>query len=122
LTSHFLTSSPPEFRTTAYKTRNTRASTSTSKDRGKASKLNESSPDSQEDSETPPSKHQKEEPDSQLPDQGYPALAITNHQFPDNNSQNSTSNSDDLSDTESRDSVTITTEPESEEAVMDISE
>ncbi|MCI63373.1 hypothetical protein A2U01_0084630, partial [Trifolium medium] len=81
LTSPFLASSPPEFRSTAYKTRNVRATASTSKDRGKASSLNEPSPDSQENPETPPSKYQKEDPDSQLPDQGYSALAITSHHF-----------------------------------------
>ncbi|MCI58349.1 hypothetical protein A2U01_0079604, partial [Trifolium medium] len=90
------------------------ATASTSKDRGKASSLNESSPYFQENPETPPSKYQKEEPDSQLPDQGYSALAITSHHFPDTTSQNSTPDDDDQSSTRSKDSSTLAAGSESE--------
>ncbi|MCH83771.1 polyprotein-like, partial [Trifolium medium] len=78
LTSPFLASSA-EYRTTAYKTRSTRATTSTSKDKGKAVNLNGSSTDSQDNPETPPTKYQKEKRDLQPPNQGYPSMAITSH-------------------------------------------
>ncbi|MCI19542.1 hypothetical protein A2U01_0040699, partial [Trifolium medium] len=82
LTSPFLASSP-EYVTTAYKARSTRATASTSRDKGKTVSLNGSSTDSQDNPEAPPSKYQKEEQDSQPPDQGYPALAITSHRVSD---------------------------------------
>ncbi|MCI37165.1 hypothetical protein A2U01_0058389, partial [Trifolium medium] len=105
-----------------YRTRNIRPTASTSKDRGKVASLNESSPESQDNPETPPSKYQKEEPDSQQPDQIYPSLAITNHHSPDDTSQNSTSSDNDQNYTESEDSSTIAAESEPEETIMNISE
>ncbi|MCI59284.1 hypothetical protein A2U01_0080539 [Trifolium medium] len=48
LTSPFLASSPPEFMPTAYRTRNIKATATTSKGKGKAVSLNESSTDSQD--------------------------------------------------------------------------
>ncbi|MCH83046.1 polyprotein-like [Trifolium medium] len=122
LTSPFLTASLPEFMPSTYRARNIRATASISKDKGKAASLNESSPDSQDNPETPPSKYQKEEPDSQQPDQIYPSLAITNHYSPNDTSQNSTSSDNDQNYTESEDSSIIAAESEPEETVMNISE
>ncbi|MCH85326.1 polyprotein-like, partial [Trifolium medium] len=83
LTSPFLASSPLEFMPSAYRTKSTRDTVSNSKNKGKAVSLNGSSTDSQDNPEAPPSKYQKEEQESQPPDQGYPALAITSHRVSD---------------------------------------
>ncbi|MCI28952.1 polyprotein-like [Trifolium medium] len=109
---------------TAYKSKGTKGTSSTSKDRGKTVCLGGSSADSQDPPEAPPSKCQKEEKseqDSQLPDQGYPALAITSHHFSGVTSQSSPSDDNSQNSTWSEDSSTIAAKSESEETLMNIS-